>query len=96
MTPDPAIPSNEAEYDRLLRQRDQALVCAILAAAIACAVVWSNFGREYPGLKEMEEAVRQHLELQLEHEKIKAAVNSALMENRRELEKIQQAGRGSP
>lgn len=95
MTPNPIVAANEARNYLLLKQRDQAVVCAVLMAALTLVACWSNFGREYPGLKETVQAVRQHRELLGEHQKLEAEVNEALMAARQELERIQPTGQGS-
>jgi hypothetical protein len=88
--------AGEVELGRLRNQRDQALVCAILALALSVGVWWTNFGREFPGLRETREAVQQHRALLVEHEGLLATVSAALLANRKEAENLRQVRQNSP
>ena len=96
MKVDPTDAAADGEHARLLRQRNLALVCAILAGALTLGMVWTNYGKEYPGLGEMREAVRQHQRLLAENSDLEATVSSVLAANRQELERVQRASRQSP
>ena len=96
MAANAAIAGTEREHDRLLRQRDLALGCAILAVAMTAVIFWRNFGMEYTELETAHQAVHQHRELLIQNQKAMKQVNSALLATRQAVEKLSQARRGSP
>jgi hypothetical protein len=79
-----------------MRQRDLAVVCAVLMAAVTTAMLWNNFGREFPGLEEERAAVSRHRELLAENLKVLTATGAAWQANQQEVERLRQAKRGSP
>lgn len=86
MTADPA--PNHGEQERLQRQRDQAVACAVLAVTLTVMALWNNFGREHPELASIQQAVRQHRELVASHHKILEDVHAALLANQQEVERL--------
>jgi len=83
--------TNDTEYARLLRQRDQAFACAVLAVAMTGAILWSNFGPEPPELAETFQAVHRHRVSLSDHRKILEAVHSAIVANQQEVERLGKA-----
>lgn len=96
MAANSSVSDNNGEHDRLLRQRDLALGCAILAVAMTAVIFWRNFGMEYTELEAARQAVHQHRELLIQNQKAMKQVNSALLATRQAVEKFSQARRGSP
>lgn len=90
MSRKPNESTSGAEEARLIRQRDQALVCAILAVVISGGIGWSNFGREYPGLRESREAVLHHHASLTEHEGLMTTIRSLLLDSRKVVEQLRQ------
>ncbi len=91
MMSDSVVTGNGAEPERLLRQRDLALSCAILAVVLTVAMLWSNFGVEPTEIRQAQQAVQQHRTLLAEHQKIMDSVQAAVLANQRELEKMKQS-----
>ncbi len=91
-----AVSGNNGEYDRLLRQRDVAFACAILAVALTIVILWRNFGVQYTELEKANQTVRRHRELLVENQKALTAVHSALLSTRQAVDELSQAKHGSP
>ncbi len=87
---------NTEELARLSRQRNLAVVCAVLVGAMTTAMLWFNFGRESPVIEEERAAVSRHRKLVAEHRKILSAVNAILQIDQQEVKRLSQAKSRSP
>lgn len=96
MATNSTVSGNKRELDQLLRQRDLALACAILAAAMTVVIFWRNFGRQDKELEAAHQAVRQHRELLIENQKAMREVDLALRAAMQAVKELSQAKRGSP
>lgn len=95
MQPDHTVSGEELKCE-LVRQRDQALVGAILAAALAIVILWRNLGIEHSELGDLQQTITQHRELLAGNEKVLMEVHAALLADQQALEKLRQAKRNSP
>lgn len=95
----PAPPDSDLagkpELEEARRQRDLALVCAILMMVVTGVMLWNNFARDYPGLKDAQELVREHRALLTEHRKIQETVDAALRVTWQEADRLERMKRNS-
>ncbi len=95
MNPDPG--TAEGGHEKSLRgQRDLAVIGGILASALATAVLWSNFGKEFPEVEATRQAVRQHQALMRGNQEAVWEIQAAIQANQQELERLRRVKPGAP
>jgi hypothetical protein len=75
----------------LRSQRDLAVVCAVLSAALSVSILWNGFGRDFPGLERTRQAAELHRALLVQNQKALQEVSAAIPPLESEIRRLSEA-----
>jgi hypothetical protein len=87
---------SSSELGLALRQREQALACALLALILISATLLSNFGPQPDDLGKAQAALLLHRDLVIQHRMILQANEAELARTQAELERLIRSVKISP